>query len=296
MRRAYTCLLALSAFALTHCEDGPNQTYNPAPPGAGAVWQGSDGGAFAEGTGKDFGNIGGSSNKNEICDPQAKHAKWSKMVEQPILPPSAAGINILGGDLKTTTFAGLTVDKAETTTGSGCGKDEPCLCQSVPIGAEYTDNNPCNEWGDNGEVTLCYLADTRRAIALEVHRGYRGTLNATSRDGMHKFVISADNLPILKDNKPYVIDWLAQDPTGVKGKAEIAELYDALAATYTSFLPEPDCNLTRHCRFADFADGGGYLSFSRLGILIRVSSTVAPAPTCLILANGWGFDSATFVS
>ena len=267
MRRSFlTGIVVMAALAQASCEDGPNQTFGPAPAGAKDRWGDSDGGAFSEDKPKDFTAVGGVKNANELCTPIEKHAKWSDMVKQPILPPALGGINILGGDSKNTTFAGLTIDEAEKV-----------LCQSTPIGAEYTDNNPYNCWGDNCEVTLGYLASNRRAIQIEVHAGYKGTLTAKSRDMMSSYVFSADNLPITKDGTPFRIDW--KDP--VKVKAQINELYDAISATYTTFNAETDCVSTAHCRVVDFSDSGGYFVFSTLGFIFRVSSTIAaqPAPS-----------------
>ena len=267
MRRFFAIgTLAVTVATSVACEDGPNQTFSPTPSGARDRWGDTDGGGYAEDKPKDYSAVGGVKNANELCTPIEKHAKWAEMVKRPILPPALGGINILGGDDKATTFAGLTIDEAEKV-----------LCQSTPIGAEYTDNNPYNCWGDNCEVTLGYLASNRRGIQIEVHAGYKGTLEAKSRDGAHKYIFSADNLPITKDGAAFPLHW----KDAVKVRAEINELYDAISATYTTFIAEPDCIATAHCRIADFDDGGGYFSFGTLGFLFRVSSTIAaqPAPS-----------------
>ena len=41
MRSRMLALTLFSAFALVGCEDGPTQIYNPAPSGAGGVWNGA---------------------------------------------------------------------------------------------------------------------------------------------------------------------------------------------------------------------------------------------------------------
>jgi len=270
MRKQLVMMVALSSAALCACEDGPTQVYKPAPSNAGQVWGDTSGSGYSENAGKDFNNVGGVSNPNELCTPIEKHARWAKMVTRPILPPSLGGINILGGDDKTTTFAGLTIDEAEKV-----------LCQSTPIGAEYTDNNPYSQWGDNGEVTLGYLSSNRRAVQIEVHAGYKGALTFQSRDKAHSFVISADNQQITKDGQPYPLHWKTPGNVSTPGTAryEINELYDALTGSFSTFSSEPDCNATVHCSIADFNDGGGYFSFRTLGILFRVSSTIADIKT-----------------
>jgi hypothetical protein len=263
-------MVMLSGLALCACEDGPNQTYKPPPSGAADAWgiQPSDG--FAEAVNKDFAPVSGSKNAQEICTPIEKHAKWAKMVKEPITPSSVGGINILGGTPDKPTFAGLTVDKAEET-----------LCQSTAIGAEYTDNNPFNAWGDNYEVTLGYLASNRRAYIIEVHAGYKGIMTFHSRDKKDEFIFSADNQQIQKNGKGYELHWKTSGTASDVGSInyEINELYDAMASEFTALPKEADCLATRHCRIADFNDGGAYLSFGTMGVSIRVRTTIADIKT-----------------
>src|SRR5438445_2313187 len=138
MRRHLVGMVMLSGLALCACEDGPNQTFKPAPAGAGSAWGVVPSDGYAEAVNKDFNPVSGSKNSNELCTPIEKHAKWAWKVTQPITPAGVGGINILGGTPENTTYAGMTVDQAEQ-----------ILCQSTPIGAEYTDNNPFNASGDN---------------------------------------------------------------------------------------------------------------------------------------------------
>src|SRR5579863_4000942 len=110
MRRSYIRYLvvpvaaALPLFMLAGCEDGPNQTFQPAPTGAGNVWNGPGSNGIPNGSGytgsgtTDYDAGYGGANANITCTADQSKATWAKFFQQPVLPPGiAAGVDIAGG-------------------------------------------------------------------------------------------------------------------------------------------------------------------------------------------------------
>ena len=110
MRRSMVLLFAAASLAFIGCDDGPNQTFSPAPDGAGQKWNdGKTPGGADPATGN-FQPTGGGTNKQDICDAPTKKAAWAFAFNQPIIPPTTAGnINMAGGD----SWAGITIEQAE---------------------------------------------------------------------------------------------------------------------------------------------------------------------------------------
>ena len=104
--------LALGALALAGCEDGPNQTFQPAPANAASVYNSEgqqDAGAVDPGSqGFDAGSSG--TNAVNICTPAEQNAAWSTAFLKPMMLPFEMG----GLDLSTGgTFAPFTIEMAE---------------------------------------------------------------------------------------------------------------------------------------------------------------------------------------
>src|SRR5262249_39996310 len=111
MRRPLVALV-LSCLGLAACEDGPAQTYSPAPPGAANKWNDGQTPGTVDNSQQNFGQQGGGTNQLEICNAPTKAATWKKLVQQPLKPPRYIGlIDMAGGD----TWPGLTIEQAEQT-------------------------------------------------------------------------------------------------------------------------------------------------------------------------------------
>ncbi len=271
-------LLALSVGAVTACEDGPYQTFKPAPSGAGQLW--NDGNtpiptdnSPTQSFQTDF---AGGTNKQVICTGEERKARWAKMVTQPIIPPTqAAGIDGVGGP----TWAGLTIEQAETSGITDADGTVHGLCQSTSDGDLFGDGTLVNQWGDNGEVWAKYdLSNHNKIEWITVNQGYLGTMDFKSRDGKDTFRIGLDT-QITKNGKNYELNW--DDDT--KFGLEATELADALFATFAPELPAEtvgtaSCISSGHCTKTQFPDVGA-LRIYPLGLHIWVNSPLAAQPT-----------------
>src|SRR5438105_811775 len=104
------CAVAL-ACALAACEDGPKQTFNPAPMNAGSQWNdGNPKPVTNPDVSQGFTGTVGGTNKQEICDGPTKMMKWAAAFAQPIIPPThGGGLDMSGG----TSWQAITLDQAE---------------------------------------------------------------------------------------------------------------------------------------------------------------------------------------
>src|SRR5271156_2323607 len=87
---------ALAAFAALGCEDGPTQTFVPAPSGAAGIWTGGNvAPAAAADAGQQFDAGYPVQSKLVLCDTDFKRERWAWMLTQPIRPPRMyAGIDL----------------------------------------------------------------------------------------------------------------------------------------------------------------------------------------------------------
>jgi hypothetical protein len=261
--KRYLVAVVAGAFALAGCEDGPNQTFNPSPAGAGNIWNNGNtvGNAGYASQGFTGGGATGT-NRNEICDAQKKHGVWADMVKKPIHPPSVGGgLDIAGGpagdgvpdpnnDLSKEAWTGLTLDQAEKIN-----------CQSTFQYDVYGDGQVYNAyWGDNAEVSVNYLVSTRQILTVVMDQGYVGTMEVDTSDKSHHFSIPVGS-QISKDKAPLALDWT--DPN--KFHEAVNEMYGAVAATYSSFQPETDCFATGHCISNQLNDTYAYIWFTTVG-------------------------------
>jgi hypothetical protein len=98
-------VLALTALLNAGCEDGPNQTYSPAPANAGNIWNGpagagglGDGGSFVGTSTEGYDASFGGTNLNQLCNATTEKAVWTSLFSQAIAVPGVAGgIDIAGG-------------------------------------------------------------------------------------------------------------------------------------------------------------------------------------------------------
>src|SRR6516164_7131218 len=111
MRRSITLLIAaLSSMSLLGCEDGPNQTYSPAPPGAGDFLNGQNPGSgpVIDPATASLQQGFDSFSRQQICSASEKRTRWAKAISAEIQPPRKyGGIDMAGDD----TWRGLTVEQ-----------------------------------------------------------------------------------------------------------------------------------------------------------------------------------------
>ena len=271
MRRSITALSLFASLALVACEDGPAQTYNPSPNGAGDKWNNGGTPAATDQAKQNFDVQGGGTNKQELCDAPTKAATWKKMVKQPIIPPTTGGgINISGGD----DWHGLTIEEAEKT-----------LCQSTNLGDQFGNGSRVNAWGDNNELWMDYRVSTRKARWLNMWAGYIGTVDFESPDGAHKFSIPV-NSQLQKDGKPLTLDWVGGGGKNFEPVAD--EMYRGLMHQFAPAIPNaPDgvtCFQTGRCIKGSFGDVA-YWYVPAIGFAMWVDNQNAAQPVPSIMTR-----------
>ena len=220
MRRsifAFSVSVLASSFLLA-CEDGPAQTYSPAPAGAGDLLNNGNTPGSVDPTQAGFNLPDASSgtNKQVLCDGPTTQKTWSNAFQQPIVPPrSAGGLDIAGGE----SWQGLTIEDAEDPKKGG-------LCQSTNAGDIFGNGTLANYWGDNAELVANYRVSNHKVIGTLIRPGYLGFLTAQSRDKQHTYTIPV-NSQIQKDGQNWDLHW-ATDRNFLD---EASELYDALVFT-----------------------------------------------------------------
>src|ERR1017187_6865679 len=94
------CLVAMLAFA-AGCEDGPNQTYSPAPGNAATAWTNPNADAAVPTGSQNFDAGYPTTGKTTLCSTDFKRQRWAWMLRQPVSPPRFyAGIDMAGVDLE----------------------------------------------------------------------------------------------------------------------------------------------------------------------------------------------------
>ncbi len=209
MRRYVAALaVAVMPFAVGSCEDGPNQTYNPAPPNAGNVWNGSpgagglgDGGAFVPPARQGYDAGVGGTNANDLCTPTTEKAVWGTLFNEPIAPPGlVGGIDMAGGpkgdgasgfgggcsssNVSACTGAppAYTYDPTkETWSGATVEQVQKFLCQGAATETFFGYSDQVG-WGENYEVNATYNTSNREIFWINVTYGYNGTLSGTMCD------------------------------------------------------------------------------------------------------------------
>jgi hypothetical protein len=291
MRRSIVSLpllaaaVAMSSFAVTACEDGPNQTMNPAPANAGSIWNNSNADAAVSGATQGYGggSIGGNNAEN-ICTGDQEAKRWATMVKEPVVPPRyGGGLDLAGGE----SWPGLTIAEAEKIN-----------CQSSSLGDIFGQNGILsNSWGDNQEVIFTYYVSNDKAWMMYIWNGYTGGMGCNgeepgdspsgpcqplqSRDKSHSYFIPLGS-QVQKDNANFELDWT--DP--VNGPPEFNELADALMATYAPQLPaEPNCIGDGHCLLNTSQGDVPYFFILPLGIAISPASKSAPQPVPSVMTN-----------
>jgi len=172
---ALVVAVAPTAYGLTGCEDGPNQTSSPAPSGAGGLWNGAGSDASTSNPGtQDYDAGGGGTNAVNVCNAAEQATAWGKAFSADIKPPFSIG----GTDLTVgNTFGPVTIeDLIHGTNG------QPKLCQGQNAGFCLDGTgSPAYSWGAQGQLYLCYDAATHSVASSfeQVVPGYDGQLKFT---------------------------------------------------------------------------------------------------------------------
>jgi hypothetical protein len=127
MRRSVIFQTLLIPLAVAACEDGPNQTFQPA---AGTLFNNGNTPAAVNDAGDPLSSTFGGSTKTQICSGDELQKQWGAMDSQAIAPVRyIAGIDLDDGP----TFPLLTVEKAET------GPTSPIThaCVTIPSKSGY---------------------------------------------------------------------------------------------------------------------------------------------------------------
>ncbi len=298
MRRFVLFVAALTPIMLNvGCEDGPAQTYSPAPNGAATVWNGppqsggiqGDGGIYVNPGTDDFDASFGGQTVNDTCTGPQKKALWHNLFQEPIqIPGLAGGIDIAGGYNKDGA-SGFDASKPftydptkETWVGATVEQAEAVLCQGA-ADSIYTGVTTTIGWGENApayEFSAEYNANNRQITDLLFQFGYTGSISATSQDGTTTYSIGLTNLPIQVSVNgatptPVTLPW-TDVPTL---QDTVRSIYAAFMFTYAPTYPmDTDCVAANHCEIGNNYTEGGYMFFTPLNIAFFVNNTLAPQP------------------
>jgi hypothetical protein len=282
MRRsiiAVASLASLASLGAMGCEDGPTQTYNPVAPGA--TPSGGNGTTVSPGSQGFVTNVGGQT-KNDICTADQKAARWKKMVNEPLMPPSkAAGLDISGGP----SWDGLTIDEAENP-ATGDAKPDGGNCQSENLGDPFGDGDLVNAWGDGQEVWFKYRVSTRKATQMVVWQGYIGEITAKSEDGADTWEIPLAPTPVKKNGTAATLDWVS--PSHRNFDQPFNQIYRAMTHTFAPQIPlEPTgttCFDSGRCIQGSFGDVA-YFYIPSLGWAMWIDNQNAAQPTPSIITR-----------
>ncbi len=264
MRRSITALTLFSSLALVACEDGPSQTYSASPNGAGGAWNDGKTPASTDPNAKQgYLSAAGGTNLIELCDAPKKAARWKKMVNEPIIPPTTGGgLNISGGD----DWHGMTIEEAEAIN-----------CQSTNAGDQFGNGTLVNVWGDNGELWMDYRVSTRKANWLNMWQGYRGTIKFDSADGAHKYELPVFS-QIQKDGANVSLEWTKASSF----QPLMDEFYRGLMHAFSPAIPVSPagvtCFDTGRCIQGSFGDVA-YWYIPAIGFALWVDNQNAAQPT-----------------
>jgi hypothetical protein len=265
MRKIWICLAAGSALAFSGCEDGPDQLYGQAPPGAGDRWNdGEQPPTWDDGAKNGFGDDFNGTSKQELCSGPQKQKAWAQMVNEPLVPPRMlGGLDVAGGDL----WPGLDFRDAEKK-----------LCQSDALGADGM-GSIYAAWGDAQEVMVGYNLTNLKINFVQINQGYKGTIDFKSRPGSrfgsHTYKMGVGR-QIERDNKPFEMHWSERPKLDEEG----TELFDAMMYTFAPELPSDDvnCRQSGACRLLSDGVGGGGFGARNIGFYLHIPSITKPQP------------------
>ncbi len=267
MRKVSLCLATTLAFALSGCEDGPDQIYDPAPEGAGDRWNNGETPPAVDPSKNGFGDDFGGTSRQELCSGADKQKAWAQMVNEELKPPRfLAGLDVAGGDL----WPGLTFQAAEKK-----------LCQSDALGTDG-EGSAYAAWGDAQEVLVGYSLTNYKINFVQLNQGYKGKIKFNSRpgsrfsaDGPHTYEMGIGT-QLQKDGKPFELHWLERNRLDDEG----TELFDGLMYTFAPELPSDavNCRASGACRLLADGTGGGGFGARNVGFYIHIPSINKPQP------------------
>jgi hypothetical protein len=232
--------LTLSAAAfVVGCEDGPNQTYNPAPANAGSVWNTGTADAAVNPTAQQFDAAYPTSSATSICSTDFKRERWAWMLTQPVQPPRFyAGLDMAKDDL----WSGLRIEDAENPPAD---PNSPTggLCQSQPFGFQGTCPSGfggcnLNSWGNNSEVQFIWNVATHLVDQMTLNLGYTGTLTTKEypdhNGEKHSYSIQVGDIIRRGSNgssptEPFQIAWTDLGTA----RTQITDIFNAIMSTFS---------------------------------------------------------------
>jgi hypothetical protein len=172
MRRSVLTSVALLSAFLAGCEDGPNQTYSPAPAGAAATWNGGGPDASYNDPGtQTYDAGGGGTNAVNVCNAAEQNVQWSTAFTAPIVPPFGVG----GIDLSAAgTFNAVTIENVINGTGG-----QAKLCQGSAGACTDGSSDTGYAWGPSQQLNTCYDNATHQITFFLMNPGYDGQLTFT---------------------------------------------------------------------------------------------------------------------
>ncbi len=234
-------LIAIASAAIAiGCEDGPDQTFQPAPSGAAGNWNnGNVDAAVLTGVTASFDAGFPTQNAVTLCSTDLKRQRWAWMLAQPIQPPRKyAGIDLAKDNL----WDGLTIDEAESPP-SDPNSPEGGLCQSTPLGFEGTCPSGIggcngNYWGNNQEVGFSWNVATHVLDQMTLNLGYTGSLQTNkypdNNGESHDYTLTIGDI-YRRDGAPFEINWNSKTDRNTK----ITNIFNAIMSTYSQAAGVP---------------------------------------------------------
>ena len=277
MRRSVFTVTLFASAAFLGCEDGPNQTFSPAPANAGAILNNGNPDASFDPGKQDFDASYPGKSLTEICSTDEKRAAWAKMLDQPIIPPRKyGGIDMGKSDL----WEGLKIEEAEQPPPKG-------NCQSTSAGSGGCPSGlgSCGQsyWGDNQEVSMSWNLSTHIFDQMVLNLGYTGKMTFQDRSKTNTYTMTIGDV-YRKNGQPFLVDYTGKD--NAARDARLTELYNAAMVTFgpDAGVPWPpaadslNCKKDRGCLVInDGGDGNTYFGIRPLAIYFQ-TPTNTPQP------------------
>jgi hypothetical protein len=232
--RRFTAIIAaaLCTLSLLACEDGPNQTYLSAPPGAANTWNDGKGDAAVVSGTQGFDAGYPTTNATALCSTDFKRERWAWMLTQPIKPPRFyAGLDMAGNDQ----WDGLRIEDAENPPAAA---NSPWggLCQSVAggsVGSCPSGFGDCNgsTFGNAGEVTISWNVANHMIDQMILGLGYTGAMQTDSYPDhlgeVRNYTVAIGDV-VRRDGAPWQLQW--NDNGTIR--QQITDIFNAAMSTF----------------------------------------------------------------
>jgi hypothetical protein len=281
----FPALISVAGLALlTGCEDGPGQTFSPAPANAGNLWNNGNPEASVTDAPASFDAAFGSVSALQHCTADEQRLVWANMLEQPIIPPLR--------------FAGLNLAYDEQFDGISLKEAEAINCTGNSLGPGGV------SWGDNGEVEFFYTTSNYTVNAIVLSLGYEGKMTFTQAPnsrfdigGKSPTYVVQLGQPIYKTNPTTgVTSILEIDWQDIGANTVLNEIFNGMMFTFGQDLGAPanqdfdtnDCTQDGNCLQGPpsqaQANGGiCYMGFLPMeGFLLETDCSVTTQPTISI--------------